>query len=125
MMARRNRRLANQKGLWAEVLSAVYLMANGYWIRARRYKTPVGEIDLIVSRGRTLAFVEVKAREDADVALQSVSPHQRRRIEKAAEHFLSRHEQKKTGEINIRFDLIVVPRTIRVIHIKGAWLSGD
>ena len=60
------------------------LLAKGFRPIARRYKTPLGEIDLIVKRGRTIAFVEVKARASRDDALESVgravgAAHRRRR----------------------------------------------
>jgi len=52
----------------AETLVATLLRLKGDRIVARRYKTPVGEIDLVALRGKRLAFIEVhrrKTREDA------------------------------------------------------------
>ena len=46
----------------AERVAAWSLRLHGYRVLARRYRTPVGEIDLVVRRGSLLAFVEVKGR---------------------------------------------------------------
>ena len=58
----RNRRASYRHGHVAEAAAMLLLLAKGFRPVARRYKTPLGEIDLIVKRGRTIAFVEVKAR---------------------------------------------------------------
>ena len=50
------------------------LRLKGYRLLARRFKTPHGEIDLIMRRGRVTAFIEVKQRSDLD----SASPRFRR-----------------------------------------------
>src|ERR1700689_2688591 len=53
-------------GLSAESRAAMLLIAKGHRIVARRWKTPVGEIDIVARRRRDLVFVEVKARENLD-----------------------------------------------------------
>ena len=45
---------AYRSGLFAETLVALMLRLKGYAIIAQRYKTPVGEINLVVSRATTL-----------------------------------------------------------------------
>ena len=60
-------------GLSAESRAAILLIAKGYRIVARRWKTPLGEIDIVARRRRTLVFVEVKARERADDAAEAVT----------------------------------------------------
>ncbi len=59
---RTERRRRYRRGWVSEHLAAVFLMAKGYRVLARRQKTPAGEIDLIAVRGRRLVFVEVKQR---------------------------------------------------------------
>ena len=49
-------------GISAESRAAAFLIAKGYRILARRFRTPVGEIDIVAGRRNTLVFVEVKAR---------------------------------------------------------------
>src|SRR5215216_6428773 len=53
------------------------LMLKGYRPLARRYAAVGGEIDLIMARGRTIAFVEVKARPQADVASEAIGARKR------------------------------------------------
>jgi len=109
-------------GLAAETVCAWWLRLHGYRIVARRYRTPVGEIDLVARRGRVLAFVEVKARGDAD-ALAAPSPRQRRRIVRAAQAFLQRH--RRLAALDARFDVIsVAPRRLPA-HLPGAWRIDD
>jgi putative endonuclease len=85
---RNPRRAAEQRGRGAELLCLWQLRLKGYRILARRYKTPVGEIDLIARRGRVLAAIEVKARADLDLAGEAITPRQRHRISRAFAHFL-------------------------------------
>ena len=67
---------AFRTGLSAESRAAVYLMAKGYRILAKRYRTPYGEIDLVAKRRNLLAFIEVKARGSLDEAAYAVTPRQ-------------------------------------------------
>ena len=87
----RGRIAAHRLGLRAETLAAVLLVLKGYRILARRYKAAGGEIDLVASRGDTVAFVEVKARPSMDEALGAIEHRQRRRVSQAARAWLSRN----------------------------------
>lgn len=114
-----NDRLARyRRGLQAETLAAWYLRLKGYSILNSRMKTPVGEIDLIARRGRSLVFIEVKARESIDAALESVKTHQSRRIIRAAEYYMSAYRGKTP---DIRFDVIAISPPFRVKHIRAAF----
>ena len=106
-------------GLLAESLAAFFLMAKGYRILARRYKTPVGEIDLIARRGRTIAFIEVKARGSLPAALESLTPVMKRRIGRAAQYFLSSNAALSAYEM--RFDLIALAPPFFLQHLDNAW----
>ncbi len=108
-----------EKGHRAEIFAAAYLLAKGYFPLARRYKTKHGEVDLIVRRGNTLVFVEVKARPDTETGLGAVTPSSQQRIAAAAQHFRSRHPRHQNCDC--RFDAVVV-RPIRLpYHLKDAW----
>jgi uncharacterized protein (TIGR00252 family) len=72
-------------GISAESRAAAWLIAHGYRILARRWKSPLGEIDIIAARRHTLIFVEVKARATLDGAAESVTERQKHRIAAAAE----------------------------------------
>ena len=106
-------------GLSAESRAAAYLIAKGYRIAARRFRSPVGEVDIVARRGPELLFVEVKARHRLDDAALSVTPRQQRRIVAAAEAWLADHPDDATREI--RFDVILVARSGRTQHITAAF----
>jgi putative endonuclease len=113
------RRAAYRRGHAGERLAALRLMLVGYRILARRYRTKVGEIDLIARRGRTVAFVEVKRRSDLALGLEAVTPQARARIRRAAELFLRRNPV--LADHALRFDIIVITPWAWPRHIADAW----
>ncbi|HUB96670.1 MAG TPA: YraN family protein [Stellaceae bacterium] len=116
---RRDRRRAHRRGHLAEWLCLWHLRCKGYRVLARRYRVPVGEIDLIVRRGRVLVAVEVKARADWDAAAASIQGRQRRRIARALEQF--RGSRPDLATLDARFDvMLVVPRRLPR-HLADAW----
>ena len=64
------------------------LMAKGFRIVARRYRTKLGEIDLIARRGDLVLIVEVKARTTLVEAMEAIAHESERRIEGAADLWL-------------------------------------
>ena len=88
---RPERQIAFRTGISAESRAAAFLIAKGFRILARRWRSPVGEIDIIARRRSLLVFVEVKARENLDDAAWSVTDRQRLRIAAAAEAWLARN----------------------------------
>lgn len=78
-------------GKWGEEQAARYLKRKGYRLLASGYRCRMGEIDLIVRKGDTLAFVEVKLRKNADFSTprEQVTPAKQRRIRTTAAQFLS------------------------------------
>ncbi len=113
------RQVAFRFGLTAESRAAALLVAKGYRIAARRFKSPVGEIDIVARRKRSLVFVEVKAREALDDAAEAVTPRQRRRIVAAAEAWLALHPDDVTCAI--RFDVILVAPGRFPRHLPAAF----
>lgn len=120
-MAETARRAAYQLGLSAETRAALWLRLKGYRILARRHRTPLGEIDLIVRRGHVVAFVEVKARRDLAAALESLTPRTRRRIVEAAHLWLAR--RSLPPDAVLRFDVVAIAPWRRPRHIPDAWPS--
>lgn len=113
------RQKAYLKGIWAERYAAVRLLFKGFRIVATRFKTPVGEVDLIARRKDLVLFVEVKARANETLALESVTPSAKKRIEAAGEWWLS--QQKDAANLSWRFDVVaVVPRKLP-IHFEDVW----
>jgi putative endonuclease len=95
------------------------LIAKGYRIAARRWKTPFGEIDIVARRRHALVFVEVKARERIDDAAEAVTERGRRRIVAAAELWLAQHPDD-AGR-NISFDVMLVAPGKMPRHIANAF----
>src|SRR2546421_6522491 len=107
---RPERQVAFRLGLSAESRAAAFLIAKGYRIVARRWRSPVGEIDIVARRRGTLVFVEVKARERLDDAAEAVIGRQQRRIIAAAEAWLARHPGGL--QCDIPFDgVLVAPKS--------------
>jgi putative endonuclease len=118
-MTRPERLRAVGRGRSGEWLAALRLMASGYRIVARNFRSPVGEIDLIARRGRTLVFIEVKHRGDHAAAALAILPRQQARIRRAAEAFLARRPELAT--FSLRFDAMLLAPWSVPQHIVDAW----
>jgi len=116
-----NRREAETRGRRAERVAALWLRLKGYRVLGRRVKTPLGEVDLIVRRGKALAFVEVKARDDDIGADAALGPGQVRRVGRAANLLLGRYFGDCTSA---RIDAVIVVRGRLPRHIEGI-VDGD
>jgi len=99
-------RARRSRGRRAEALALLALLVRGYRPVARNLKTPVGEIDLVVRRGRVLAVIEVKTRGTLADAAESIRPDQQARIRRAAEWLLNRRPD--LAHLTIRFDAMLV-----------------
>jgi putative endonuclease len=113
------RQIAFRTGISAESRAAALLIAKGFRILARRWKSPVGEIDIIARRRALLVFVEVKARDTLDDAAWSVTERQRARIVGAAEAWLARYPDPRIRDI--RFDAMLVAPGRIPRHIVAAF----
>jgi len=95
---------AHRQGHRGETLAAFFLQLKLYRLRDRRFKTPVGEIDIVAEKGGCLVFVEVKSRgRNADEAMALGAVNQSR-ISRAAQYWLARHPKENAKDI--RFDVI-------------------
>ena len=113
-----NRRKAEQRGRGAETLACWFLRLHGWRILARRARVPGGEVDVIARRGRTLAFVEVKARaSDADAAF-ALDRHRLKRVAVAAERLAPRY-MRESDDVRIDALFIVPGRWPR--HLPDVW----
>jgi putative endonuclease len=90
LRSRRARR-SGLTGRRSEWLAILWLAAKGYRLLARRFGGKGGEIDLIVKRGRTVAFVEVKARGAIEDALEAITPQKRRLVEARIRQWLAQN----------------------------------
>jgi putative endonuclease len=97
-------------------------MLKGYRILARRHRTKLGEIDLIARRGDLVLIVEVKTRRTLMEAMEALSLGSERRIEAAADLWLSR--QPDYGRLSVRFDMVAVLPRRWPVHIKNVLKDG-
>ena len=110
---------AFRTGISAESRAAALLMAKGYRILAKRFKTPHGEIDLVAKKRNLIAFVEVKARARLEDAAYAVTPRQQARIIDAAQGWLMTHPEH--AEFDLRFDAILIAPRRLPRHLLAAF----
>ncbi|MFT5703914.1 MAG: putative endonuclease [Rickettsiales bacterium] len=112
-------------GIIAEFLAIAFLFLKGYRILERRYKTKLGEIDIVALKGNTIVAIEVKARrkvmfKNGFLFEEVLSENQKRRIKRAAMFFMKRNFKKYKFH-SIRFDLVVVSPYKMPLHLVGFW----
>lgn len=108
-MTQNRRQQAERKGRRAEWMAAMALRLKGYRIVAKRFKTSVGEVDLIARKGDLVLLVEVKARADLMACHNAISATAARRIEAAGDQWLAR--QPDAHRLSVRRDLVaIIPR---------------
>ncbi|MDB5473370.1 MAG: YraN family protein [Devosia sp.] len=113
---------AYRSGFRGEALAAWFLRLKLYRIVQRRYKTPLGEIDLIAERWGVTVFVEVKARSKASGEAEALAAVNQRRIVQAAHHWRARHPRKGDGDM--RFDVIFLAPGQWPRHVINAFGAG-
>ena len=113
-----NRRQAEKLGRRAETLACWFLRLKGWRILAQRARVAGGEVDIISRRGRTLAFVEVKARGGDGAAGFALDRYRLRRVAVAAQRLAPRY--MRDGD-ELRIDaLFVVPGRLPR-HLPDVW----
>ena len=97
MNARELGRRGERRAMW-------FYLLRGYWIVARNVRFRHGEIDLIVRRGRTLAFVEVKTRRNlvGGHGFEAVDSRKRTRIVELGDEYLAKHPHR----CEVRYDVV-------------------
>lgn len=113
-----NRHAAEKRGRGAETLACWYLRLHGWRILARRARVHGGEVDIVARRGRTLAFVEVKARSSGEAAAFAVDEWRLRRVITAAERLAARFMRR--GD-DVRIDAILIVRGRWPRHLTNIW----
>lgn len=119
----RDRRQAEEAGRAAEWVALWFLRLKGYRLLVHRYKCPVGEIDLVMRKADTTAFIEVKARNTPEAAVTSVTTFQSRRIAAAARVFMG--QDRKAAMQACRFDIVAVSPYHWPRHIENAFYGDD
>ena len=111
---------AERRGRSAETLACSYLRLHGWRILARRARVLGGEVDIVARRGRTLAFVEVKARASDAAAAIALDAYRMRRVAVAAER-LAPGFMREGDELRIDALFMVPRRWPR--HMINVWLG--
>lgn len=112
-------------GRLGEEEAARYLGSQGWTILDQNVRWGRKEVDLIASKGKILAFVEVKCRRGGAYGdpLEAITPGKRREIAGVARHWL-RHTTLPPGTL-LRFDAISIrwPEGGRpeIRHVPDAW----
>ena len=115
-------RKAKRSGLTgrrAEWLAILWLSAKGYRLLERRFGGKGGEIDLVMKRGRTIVFVEVKARGRLDDAMIAITAEKQRLIERRIRHWLSRNPWAASH--HLRADAVFLAPWRRPRHVPAAF----
>lgn len=96
-----------QLGLDGEQCAVEALLAHGYVILARRYRTRSGELDIVARDGETLVFVEVKARRGVAFGQPADAVHwrKRRRLARLAHAFIA---HARLQHVPCRFDVVAI-----------------
>jgi putative endonuclease len=115
----RARRATYLRGQGAERIALALLLLKGYRPLARRYAESGGEIDLIVKRGGTIAFIEVKARGRLDDALAAISARKRQRFSRAARAWAARNPW--AADKTLRADAVFIAPGRWPRHIVAAF----
>jgi putative endonuclease len=119
MRSAAERHLSLARGHVAEAKAPAALMLKGYRPLARRYCVQGGEVDLIVARRDTIAFVEVKARPQMELAFEAIGLRKRRRFSRAARAWLSRNPWAMAR--TLRADAVFVAPRRWPKHVEGAF----
>lgn len=111
------------RGHLAEKLACAYLMCKGWWPVRCNFTvgrgTGAGEVDLIMARGRTLIFVEVKYRPTLVQAMEAITIQNQVRVARSSAVFLQRHPKYKSYQI--RYDALLLAPHCWPRHIPNAW----
>lgn len=121
-------------GDFGEKRAVHYLRLRGYTVKERNWRHGKGELDIIASTPKTIAFIEVKTRsytaETTELAPppgNAVRADKKRLTRQTAQAYLHQHPTKKSP----RMDVIEIflkkdetqkkPKVLKINHIKGAY----
>jgi putative endonuclease len=111
-------------GRQAEEIACHYLEKKGYNILRRNFACRFGEIDIIAEKGKTVCFIEVKARTNVSFGPPTifVTPQKQARIKKTALFFIT---AKKWDALSFRFDVISITKdkkdSFKIELVEGAF----
>ncbi|WP_010268775.1 YraN family protein [Anaplasma marginale] len=106
-------------GYAGELVVLLLRKARLHKVLHHRYRSPLGEIDLIVQNGRELHFIEVKTSMTSRFHEVPVTKKQRRSVVRTAQYFLSRNPQ--FSEHQISFEVYCFSPKSGVTRFVNAW----
>lgn len=112
------RQAAERLGRSGETIAAFWLRLHGWRILDTRVRTPMGEIDLVARRGKTIAFIEVKTRANAAALAIAIDRHRLKRVAAAANALATRYARH---EEFISIDVVLIRPWAIPRHIRNAW----
>ena len=111
------------RGHFAEKIACLYLMCHGWWPVRMNFTvgkgTGAGEVDLIMKRGKTLIFVEVKYRPTLIRAMEAITIQNQMRVARSSAVFLQKNPQYQSYQI--RYDAVLLAPGRWPRHLQGAW----
>lgn len=112
----------SEKGKIGEESAEKYLIERGYTLVTRNFKAHPGEIDLVMTSGCDLVFIEVKAWKNLSVMdlEQSINWRKQRRIIATSQVFMLQNQRLCQGK-TIRYDVVFVDGEGNITHIKDAF----
>lgn len=115
-----------QIGVVGEQIAAQMLEEKGYQILTRNWRSPLGELDLIVTNQRDLVFVEVRTTTSTrfGYGFQSVDGRKQQQVRKIALQYVQHHVRRP---YSLRFDVISIllnrqtGQAIETKHLEGVF----
>ena len=94
-------------GRSGEDLAADLYRRQGYRLLERNYRVPEGEVDLVVARGSTIVFCEVKTRATDRWGLpaEAVTWQKQARLRRLAARWM---RERRAGGVDVRFDVVSI-----------------
>jgi putative endonuclease len=113
-----------EKGVRAEQIACTFFQKKGYLLLEKRYKTPFGEIDLILEKSQTLILAEIKYRKKCFFDF-AINDFQKKRIQESYLFYISQNSCFENCDC--RFDVILLQesfdRHLKLTHIKNAFFN--
>jgi len=116
-------------GRKAEGIALAHLAARGLTLVERNFRCRMGEIDLVMRKGGTVVFVEVRSRRSSRFAtpLESVDFRKRTKLVRSARFFLATHAAFRRHAV--RFDVVSVEGpengAYRLKWVRDAFRPGE
>jgi putative endonuclease len=111
-------------GLRGERLAIAFLTSCGWSVESHRFKLGRHDLDLVIRKGRLVAFVEVKTRSSGScgTAIESVNRRKQQDIARVASVWVLRQGRP---DDEYRFDVVAIHHTPGgqpvIEHVPDAW----